>query len=166
MTKLLTGYAVSFNHRHNRAGQLFQNRYKSIICQEDAYFPELVRHIHPNPTLDDLDRFAYSGHSALMGIKERPWQDTSFVLRLYGTDNARRAYHSSIEKGILQGAREDLSGGRSLGGWPEITKGDQRILGDSEFVMRVLQEHFNRRQRLKEKGYTLESVADMVSALY
>jgi hypothetical protein len=35
MRRLLTGYAVSFNHRHRRHGQLFQNRYKSILCQED-----------------------------------------------------------------------------------------------------------------------------------
>ncbi|MCK5185514.1 MAG: transposase, partial [Deltaproteobacteria bacterium] len=34
MRRLLTGYAVSFNHRHKRHGQLFRNRYKSIICQE------------------------------------------------------------------------------------------------------------------------------------
>ena len=31
MRRLLTGYAVSFNHRHRRHGQLFQNRYKSIV---------------------------------------------------------------------------------------------------------------------------------------
>ena len=37
MRRVLTGYAVSFNHRHNRHGQLFQNRYKSIVCQEDVY---------------------------------------------------------------------------------------------------------------------------------
>ena len=49
MRRLLTGYAVSFNHRHKRHGQLFQNRYKSIICQEDVYFKELVRYIHLNP---------------------------------------------------------------------------------------------------------------------
>ena len=33
MRKLLTGYAVNFNRRHNRHGHLFQNRYKSIVCQ-------------------------------------------------------------------------------------------------------------------------------------
>lgn len=42
MRWLLTGYAVSFNHRHKRHGQLFQNRYKSIVCQEDAYLKELA----------------------------------------------------------------------------------------------------------------------------
>jgi len=41
MRRLLTGYAVYFNRRHHRHGHLFQNRYKSILCQEDAYLKEL-----------------------------------------------------------------------------------------------------------------------------
>jgi REP element-mobilizing transposase RayT len=49
MRRVLTGHAVNFNRRHKRHGQLFQNRYKSIICQEDAYLKELVRYIHLNP---------------------------------------------------------------------------------------------------------------------
>jgi REP element-mobilizing transposase RayT len=49
MQRLLTGYAVSFNLRHRRHGQLFQNRYKSILCQEDSYLLELVRYIHFHP---------------------------------------------------------------------------------------------------------------------
>ena len=49
MRRLLTGYAVSFNLRHRRSGHLLQNRYKSILCQEDAYLLELVRYIHLNP---------------------------------------------------------------------------------------------------------------------
>ena len=49
MRRLLTGYAITFNLRHKRAGHLFQNRYKSILCQEDTYLLELVRYIHLNP---------------------------------------------------------------------------------------------------------------------
>ena len=37
MVRLLTGYAVHFNRVHKRHGQPFQNRYKSIVCQEDTY---------------------------------------------------------------------------------------------------------------------------------
>ena len=48
MRRLLTGYAVSFNLRYQRAGHLFQNRYKSMICEEDSYLLELVRYIHLN----------------------------------------------------------------------------------------------------------------------
>jgi hypothetical protein len=47
--RLLTGYAVSFNRRHKRHGHLFQNRYKSTACQEDAHLKELVCYIHLNP---------------------------------------------------------------------------------------------------------------------
>jgi REP element-mobilizing transposase RayT len=49
MRRLLTGFAVSYNRRHRRHGQLFQKRYKSVLCQEDAYLKELVRYIHLNP---------------------------------------------------------------------------------------------------------------------
>lgn len=38
MRRLLSGYAAYFNRRHRRYGHLFQNRYKSIVCEEDAYF--------------------------------------------------------------------------------------------------------------------------------
>ncbi|UCE53201.1 MAG: transposase [Desulfobacterales bacterium] len=36
MRRLLIGYAVSFNRRHQRHGQLFQNRYKFFLCEEDV----------------------------------------------------------------------------------------------------------------------------------
>ena len=49
MRRLLTDHAMNFNRRHHRSGQLFQNRYKSILCQEDTYLLELVRYIHLNP---------------------------------------------------------------------------------------------------------------------
>jgi REP element-mobilizing transposase RayT len=54
MLRLLTGYAISYNLRHKRQGHLFQNRYKSILCQEDPYFLELVRYIHLNPLRANL----------------------------------------------------------------------------------------------------------------
>jgi len=64
MRRLLTGYAVSYNKRHRRHGHLFENRYKSIVCEEDVYFKELVRYIHLNPlraglveSLSKLDRY-------------------------------------------------------------------------------------------------------------
>ena len=74
MRRLLTGYAISYNRRHRRWGHLFQNRYKSIVCDEDAYFTELVRYIHLNPlraklvkSLAQLDRYRWSGHGVIMG---------------------------------------------------------------------------------------------------
>ena len=74
MQRILTGYAVYHNLRHERAGHLFQNRYRSIVCQEDRYFMELVRYIHLNPVragvvdgVDDLERYPWMGHCVVMG---------------------------------------------------------------------------------------------------
>jgi putative transposase len=64
MRRFLTGYAVTYNLRHLRHGHLFQNRYHSIVCDEDVYLRELVRYIHLNPiranlvsNLSELDRY-------------------------------------------------------------------------------------------------------------
>ena len=43
MRSLLTGYAGAFNRRHHRVGHLFQNRYKSIVVEEEPYLLELQR---------------------------------------------------------------------------------------------------------------------------
>ncbi len=189
MRRLLTGYAISFNHRHHRHGQLFQNRYKSVVCQEDAYLEELVRYIHLNPVragiipgMEELNGYPYCGHSALIGAEERPWQDVQYVLRYFGAtaDRAKKAYLRFVEKGISQGGREDLTGGgliRSAGGWAEVTErkrnehgmSDERILGDSAFVEDVLSqadEAYERRYKLKRLGYDVDRIAKRVQGIY
>ena len=191
MRRLLTGYAVSFNRRHGRHGQLFQNRYKSILCQEDAYLLELVRYIHLNPlrtkrdlSILDLNKYEYSGHSALMGKQKCSWQDTRYILSYFGrkAGAARKRYYAYVKAGIDQGRRPELTGGgliRSLGGWAEVKrirqkdygrlKGDERILGDSDFVMRVLSEaneKYDRQYELKTLGYDLKKLEKMVTEIY
>ena len=187
MRRLLTGYVIGFNHRHGRRGQLFQNRYKSIICQEETYLRELVRYIHLNPvragmvqTVDELKRYKYCGHSSLMGKAKREWQDTDYVLGYFGKSKAkaRKKYESFVKEGVTQGRRNELTGGgliRSLGGWTEARdalKGgvhimsDERILGDSDFVDSVISqsdEHYERRHKLRRKGYDLARIAQRVS---
>ena len=120
MRRLLTGYAVSFNRRHKRRGQLFQNRYKSIVCQEDIYLKELVRYIHLNPVragivkdLSHLDTYPYSGHSVIMGKADRPWQDVDYVLGFFSKREkiARGEYLAYVEAGYNQGHREEFSVG-------------------------------------------------------
>ena len=79
MRRLMTGYAVTFNKRHKRSGHLFQNRYKSVICEEDPYLLELIRYIHLNPIrsglvndLKELDRYPWTGHSAILSHRKNP----------------------------------------------------------------------------------------------
>ena len=187
MRRLLTGYAVSFNRRHHRHGQLFQNRYKSILCQEDLYLLELVRYIHLNPLrarivtdLRALDKYPYGGHSMMMGKEKNEWQDADYILGFYDRkrSTARRRYREYVEKGIADGRRSDLVGGgliRSAGGWSVVKamrkgldriKGDERILGDGAFVESVLkeaQEDLERKSQLQAGGYGFEWLVERVA---
>jgi hypothetical protein len=161
MRRLLTGYAVTYNRRHRRWGHLFQNRYKSIICEEDAYFTELVRYIHLNPlraklvkSFDKLGRYRWCGHGVLLGKLKNDWQDRDYVLKWFGNTvgEAIKNYGSYVEKGIDMGRRPDLVGGgliRSMGGWSAVKAlrrtgnrelFDDRILGSGDFVERIINE--------------------------
>jgi len=68
MRRLLTGYAVSYNRRHRRWGHLFQNRYKSIVCDEDAYFTELGA-LYSFKSVDELK--GDSRRKEVSGIRNR-----------------------------------------------------------------------------------------------
>jgi REP element-mobilizing transposase RayT len=161
MRRMLTGYAIRYNLRHKRHGHLFQNRYKSIVCDEDTYFRELVRYIHLNPlranlvrTLAELDRYRWCGHSVLMGKRTNGWQDQDYVLKWFGKKEgeAIKSYSDYVEKGAGRGRQPELVGGglvRSLGGWSQVKSmrsagnrelSDARILGSGEFVKRIIKE--------------------------
>ena len=182
MKKLLTGYVVNFNLRHKRYGHLFQNRYKSIICEDNLYFLELTRYIHLNPLrvgtvadLKELNGYRWAGHSAIMGRVKRDWQDIATVLAYFG--KGRKAvdkYEEFVKEGASQGRRPELVGGgliRSMGGWSQVLSlrrrgikvaSDQRILGNDEFVQRLLSEAEEREKetlRLHQKALDLVTLA-------
>jgi putative transposase len=190
MRRLLTGHAMNFNRRHRRSGQLFQNRYKSILCQEDKYLLALVRYIHLNPiraklvtNIKTLDKYPFCGHAVIMGKKKKDWQDDAYVLKMFGDkkSTARRRYKIFVQKSIQEGKHPELTGGgliRSGGGWSVIKslrranihfKSDERVLGDSDFVERVLKsadESLERKYELKSKGYDIDKLADRVAEIF
>lgn len=161
MKRFLTGFVVNLNKRHKRYGHLFQNRYKSIVCEEDPYLLELTRYIHLNPLragiikdMTELDTYPWTGHRVIIRISNHPWQDKDTILAYFGKTEieAQRRYRHFIEQGISMGPRPDLSGGgltRSAGGWAEVASlrrrrapipSDERILGTGAFVRSILTE--------------------------
>ena len=183
MSRLLTGYAGDFNRRYNRHGHLFQNRYKSILCQEEPYFLELVRYIHLNPIRSGiLKNFRYCGHARLLGAKGHSWQKVTDILLRFDkcVKSAQEKYESFVAEGVALGNRPEFTGGglvRSAGGWQKILlarrygeylNSDERILGDSEFVDDVLnaaQEKMEGVTFYRHKGIDLEQVAQIVAGL-
>lgn len=187
MRRLLTGYAISFNKRHKRHGHLFQNRYKSFLCEEELYLLELVRYIHLNPlraglvsNLDELGHYSASGHTVLMGRLQFEWQDTEAVLSRFGRndDAARIAYQDFVADGIAKGRRPELIGGgliRSVGGWSALKDfrqtntrivSDERILGSTHFTESVLnkvEESYEKKTAALRAGVTIDLVINTVA---
>jgi REP-associated tyrosine transposase len=133
MRRLLTAHAVRFNHRYQRCGHLFQNRFKSTLVHDETYFLALVRYIHLNPlragvvsTIDDLDMYPWTGHRVLMSDDGGSWQSVADVLSCYGSDvaAARAAYRRFVADGI--GRTDDkLDGGgfaRRGNSWQMVEK--------------------------------------------
>ncbi|MBK8869471.1 MAG: transposase [Elusimicrobia bacterium] len=187
MRRLMTGYAGYFNWRHRRSGHLFQNRYKAILCEEEAYLMELVRYIHLNPlrgkvveSLETLDQFRWSGHRALLGLETRAFQEVGEVWERFGKNRAQAqtAYRQFVNEGAGGGRRADLTGGgllrslgRSPGQWEGVRKGDlqasdARILGSGGFVEGVLKELEKTAAPSVISGMTLDELKNRVAKVY
>jgi len=182
MRSVLTGYAVYFNRKNKRHGYLYQNRYKSVLCQEDAYLLKLVAYIHLNPIrakivkdMKGLATHKWCGHGAIIGKDTNEWQDADYVLSMFSTKEkeARKKYCEFLENELKQSSPEDFETGglrRSCGGWVGVERlkkdkifwrGDERLLGDSDFVDEVLaaaEEELEKREKLKVKGWDLDKV--------
>jgi REP element-mobilizing transposase RayT len=182
MRKLLTWYAQYYNRRHKRTGHLFENRYKSILCDEDNYLLALVRYIHLNPlradivkTIEELDRYAFCGHRTIIGKDKHPWTDADYVLLQFGSTRRKglTEYRKFMREGVGLGHQPELTGGgllRSLGGWSQVVarrrsgkkeEGDERILGSGEFIHAILKETGERELRqlkLKRSGKTIQKI--------
>lgn len=185
MRKLLTGYVVNFNLRHKRHGHLFQNRYKSIICEDDPYLLELTRYIHLNPLragltgdMRGLRNYRWTGHSAILGRVKRDWQDIDTVLAYFGRGRkAVEKYEQYVAEGISLGKRPELVGGgliRSLGGWFQVLslrrKGikvvsDERILGRDEFIHRLMSEAEEREKETLRLGREVPGLQDLAKRI-
>ena len=106
--KLLTWYAQYFNRRHKHTGYLFENRYKSIFCDEDNYLPALVRYIHLHPlranivkTIEEPDLYPFCGHRTIVGKAKHPWTDVDYLLLQFGrtTRNGLSEYRKFMREG-------------------------------------------------------------------
>lgn len=145
---------------------MFQNRYKSIVCQEDEYLLQLIRYIHLNPLrakivqdIEELARYRWSGHRVLMGKQEMLGQEVEEVLALFSkkTYEARRCYREFIADGIAEGKREDLVG-KARGKNNDVL--DPRILGAPEFVENILEQGESR-----SLGGHRKTIAEIVDAI-
>lgn len=82
-------YTTYFNVKRDRAGHLFQGRYKAILVDMDEYAKELSRYIHLNPVrakiVETPEQYDWSSYKYYIG-KQKPdkWIYRDFVLGYFG----------------------------------------------------------------------------------
>jgi len=155
MRPLNGGYALWFNRKYGRREYLFQDRFKSALCQDQDYAKQLIRYIHLNPiramvvkSLKQLNKWNWCGHAFLLGVKNASgaeFQDRLEALRRFSTkeSDAIQQYLLYMEQGIdtrqLEKSGElsqtetfEISGSQK--GWPAV-------IGDPEFVRDAMNRH-------------------------
>lgn len=100
-------YTQKFNKRHNRAGHLFQGRYKAIVVEKDSYLKELCRYVVLNPVRARMVKhpkeWKWSNYRGTAGlVKPEPWVETEWILGQFGNEvgKARKAYQVFVEEGM------------------------------------------------------------------
>jgi len=112
MARLNTGYARSFNLRHDRVGYLFQNRFKSRLVEDEADLIGLVTYVLRNPlvanlvrSIGALERYSWCSLGSLLGrAPARIFEAPEACLSLFADDlrTARRRLRRWLSEGEIE----------------------------------------------------------------
>ena len=100
MQKIAGDYARTYNKKYGYRGHLFEDRYKSCIVKDDAYFLQSSRYIHLNPVKAHMtvypENYKWSSYSTLIGITDDKITVKERTLD-YFTDNKIQKYRNFVE---------------------------------------------------------------------
>ncbi|MDG5816763.1 transposase [Chitinispirillales bacterium ANBcel5] len=183
MRALNGGYAQYYNKKHKRRGYLFQNRFKSVICQDQGYAAQLIKYIHLNPlragkvkSLEQLERYSWCGHGFLLGnpgSMGESFQDRDECLVRFGNDelagvNNYKAFcddnfcFDSLKSAGKLPEEYNMEIKISCKGWPAV-------IGDPHFVRNALEKYknnLNRKHRVSDYPLILQTIMESVCNEY
>ncbi len=186
MHRLETRYAMYFNRRNQRRGHVVQNRFKSLLLDEETYLLRVVRYVMLNPveggivrSLEELEDYPWTSYPALLGRSQTRLGDTSFTLRLFadGEDAARRELRAWMREGLHKrdpiASLLEASPGRpdkilqSEIRAASIGERDATVVGDSRFIAKILTEAVDPSatfQQAAADGWTLAGIIARICA--
>ena len=119
-----------------------------MLVDADIYLKELVRYIHLNPVragiVNEPEDYGWSGHRAYLGLETIPWLTTDWLLSQFSKrlSLARKSYLSFVHEGKKGSHQEEYHKGTEI---------DSRILGDNNFIDRVLDRTGVKRLQIRSK---------------
>lgn len=89
IAKVCTSYAMYYNKKYGHVGNVFQDRFKAKLVENDSYSMYLSAYIHNNPGSLDYD---YSSFKDIVGERNGQLVEKSVVLSWFNqsTDNYRK----------------------------------------------------------------------------
>ena len=127
-------YTTYFNIKHQRAGHLFQGRYKALLVEADAYAAQLSHYIHLNPVRGGVVTlpvdYPWSSYRCYIGLSPSPdWLTTDLVLGYFGgkTPESKFRYRKFVEGPLCSGEENPLQAAVA-----------STILGSPEFIRDVV----------------------------
>lgn len=141
MSSLTTSYSMYFNRTYGRVGPVFQNRFKSILIENDAYFLKLSQYIYLNPVKAGLvkDPILYKFSSMREAVGKEPVNllDEDIVRLAGETVKSQKDY----ERFIYDGISENLSEIDTL------FEKEEAVLGTSKFSTMAKKKYLRRRSK-------------------
>lgn len=98
MQSINISYTYYFNKVYNRVGHLFQDRFKSIIVDDDSYIINLSKYIHNNPKRAGI---VPEGNDYIWSSCRNYTTDTEDVLDILDSDFILRYYSDDINRAKL-----------------------------------------------------------------
>lgn len=141
MASLTTSYSLHLNNKYKRVGPVFQNRFKSILVENDKYFLKLSQYIYLNPVkaglVKDPIEYQFSSIREALGREPLLLLDKDIVRLIGETVGSNKAY----EEFIYEGLQEDLD---------EIARlfeKEEATLGSNRFATNAKRKYLRRRNK-------------------
>lgn len=110
MSSLATSYSMYFNRTYQHFGPVFQNRFKSILIENDPYFLKLSQYIYLNPVkaglVSDPKDYQYCSIKEALGLEPRRFLDDDIIRLIGETKTSQKEYEKFIYAGISQDFEE------------------------------------------------------------
>ena len=124
-------YTQRFNYRHERAGHLFQGRFKSILVDRNSYLLELCRYVVLNPvragSVKSTHAYRWSSYRSTAGFSQpASFLTVDWILSQFGKN--RKQAQQKYQKFILAGMDRASP-------WEKLKA--QCVLGSKEFFEKI-----------------------------
>ena len=104
MQGLQQSYTQFYNRKYATSGHVFQQRFASYPCMEDAYLVSLIAYIHKNPkasgVVQSADDYRWSSHHEIVRPSKKNLVRVEDLLRLLGIGRAQfmAEYHKMLNE--------------------------------------------------------------------